>query len=187
MRKFRPVAILLAIQLVITVSLALINPISDYIIRKYGTEYTFATQEAYLNGDFSEYVNITCELKYGFNEGEYGDIQAEYAIIDTDENSLAYISGISDTKPEDKDYINMEGFVIGAVSYYSSGEIKLNNISSETKEIITDVLFDDKFNSFFDGHEVTVSISVYKGKAVANEFYIDGITAEKYIRNLKKG
>lgn len=185
MRKFRPVAILLAIQFIIAVSLALINPITDYAIRKYGTEYTFATQNAYLTGDFSEYVNITCELKYGFNKGEYGDIQAEYAIIDTDENSLAYISEISDTKPEDKDYINMDGFAVGAVSYSTSDDIKLDIVSSETKEIISDILFYDKFNSFFDGHEVTVSISVYKGKAVANEFYIDGIEAEEYIRNLK--
>ncbi len=185
MRKLRPVAILLAIQLVIAVSLALINPITDYAVRKYGTEYTFATKEAFINGDFSEYVYITCELKYGFNEGEYGDIQAEYAIIDTDDNSLAYISGISDTKPEEKDYLNMEGFAIGAVSCYSSDDIKLNNISPEAKEIITDILFYDKFNSFFDGHEVTVSISVYKGRTVANEFYIDGITVEEYIRNLK--
>lgn len=185
MRKFRPVAVLLAIQLGIAVSLALINPITDYVVRRYGTEYIFATKEAYIHGDFSEYVNITCELKYGFNEGEYGDIQAEYAIIDTDENSLAYISEISDTKPEDKDYINMEGFAVGAVSCYSSDDIKLNNISPEAKEIITNILFYDKFNSFFDGHEVNVSISVYKGKTVTNEFYVDGIEAEEYIRNLK--
>ncbi len=185
MRKFRLVAILLLIQIVIAVSLALINPITDYVVRRYGTEYIFATQDAYLTGDFSEYVSITCKLEYGFYEGEYEAVQAEYAIIDTDENSLAYISDVSDTKPEDKDYINMEGFAIGAVSYYSSDEIKLNIISSETKEIITDILFEDKLDTFFDVHEVTVSISVYKGKAVTNELYVDGITAEEYIRNLK--
>lgn len=185
MRKSKPVVILLAIQLVIAVSLALINPITDHIIRKYGTEYTFATNNAYLTGDFSEYVNITCELKYGFNESNYGDIQAEYAIIDTDKNSLAYISEVSNTKPENKDYINMEGLAVGAISYYSSDDIKLNNISPEIKKILDDVLFHDKFNSFFDGHEVTVNISVYKGKAVTNDFYIDGIEAEEYIKNLK--
>ena len=79
----------------------------------------------------------------------------------------------------------MEGFAVGAVSCYSSDDIKLNNISPEAKEIITNILFYDKFNSFFDGHKVTVSISVYKGKTVTNEFYVDGIEAEEYIRNLK--
>ena len=185
MRKFKPVAILLAIQFTIAVSLALINPITDYIIRKYGTEYTFATQETFIGGDFSEYVYITSQLKHDFGESKYSDIQAEYAIIDTDENSLAYISEVSNTKPEDKDYINMEGFSVGAVSYYTSDDIKLNIISSETKEIITDILTNDKFNSFFDGHEVTVSILVYKGRTVANEFYVDGIEVEEYFKNLK--
>lgn len=184
MHKFKPVAILFVIQFVVAVSLALINPITDYIIRKYGTEYTFATQETFIGGDFSEYVDITSQLKHGFDESKYSDIQAEYAIIDTDENSLAYISEISNTKPEEKDYINIDGFA-GAVSYYSSDDIKLNIISTETKEIINDIMINDKFNSFFDGHEVTVSISVYKGKTVANEFYVDGIEVEEYFKNLK--
>lgn len=180
MRNSRSVAILLAIQLVIAVSLALINPISDYVIRKYGTEYIFATKNAYLTGDFSEYVNITCELKYDFNDSDY----AEYAIIDTDENSLAYISETSDTKPEGKDYLNMDGYAIGYVSYFTSDDVKLDLIDIETRELIADYLFEDNLD-FLDGHEVTVSISVYKGKAVANEFYVDGITAEEYIKALK--
>ncbi len=185
MRKFRPVAILLSIQFIIAVSLALINPITDYVVRKYGTEYTFATKEAYLTGDFSEYVAIISKLKYDFNESEYEDVQAEYAIIDTAENSLAYISDVSNTKPKEKNYINMDGFAIGAVAYYTSDEIKLDSISPEARKIITDVFFEDKFNSFFDGHEVTVSISVYKGRAVANTFYVDGIESEEYFRNMK--
>lgn len=185
MRKFRPVAILLVIHIVIAVSLALINPISEYIIRKHGTEYTFATQEAYLCGNFSEYVNISCRLKYGFNEAVYGDIQAEYAIIDTDENSIACISEISDTKPETKDWLDMDGYSVGYISYYNSDELKLDLFSTETQEIITDALFNDKIDSFFDGHEVTVSLSVYKGQSIVNEFYVDGIKAEDFIKNLK--
>lgn len=181
MRKLRPVAILLAIQLVIAVSLALINPIDDFIVRKYGTEYIFATSKAYLTGDFSEYVNIICKLKYDFDESKY---EAEYAIIDTDENSLAYISEASDTKPEGKDYLNMDGHAVGYVSYFTSEDVKLDLIDIETKELIAEHLWKDNLN-LLDGHEVTVSISVYKGKAIANEFYIDGITAEEYIRNLK--
>lgn len=184
MRKFRPVAILLAIQFIVAVSLALINPITDYAVRKYGTEYTFATQNAYLTGDFSEYVNITCRLKYGFNDIEYGDIENVYALIDTDENSLAYISELSGEKPKEKDYLDVDGFAVETVSYYCSEDIKLDLISNEAKEIITDSLWEGKIN-LLDGHEVTVSISVYKGRAVANEFYIDGIEAEEYIRNLK--
>lgn len=181
MRKSRPVAILLAIQLIIAVSLALINPISDYVIRKFGTEYIFATSKAYLTGDFSEYVNITCKLKYDFDKSKY---EAEYAIIDTDENSLAYISETSDTKPEGKDYLNMDGHAVGYVSYFTSDDVKLDLIDIETRELIGDYLFEDNLD-FLDGHEVTVSISVYKGEAVVNEFYVDGITAEEYIRNLK--
>lgn len=184
MRKFRPVAILLAIQFIIAVSLALINPITDYAIRKYGTEYTFATQNAYLTGDFSEYVNITCKLKYGFNDIDFSGTKNVYAIIDTDKNSLAYISGLSGEKPEGKDYLDVVGFAVETVSYYTSDKVKLDLISTKTQEIIMDSLWEGKIN-LLDGHEVTVNISVYKGKAVANEFYIDGIEAEEYIRNLK--
>ena len=184
MRKFRPVAILLAIQFIIAIALALVNPATDYIIRKYGTEYTFATQNAYLTGDFSEYVNITCKLKYGFDDIDFAGIKNVYAIIDTDENSIAYISELSGKKPEDKDYLDVDGFAVETVSYYYSKDIKLDLINTETQEIIMDSLLEGKIN-LLDGHEVTVSISVFKGKAVANEFYIDGITAEEYIRNLK--
>ncbi len=184
MRKSKPVIILLSVQLIIAVALALINPITDYIIRKYGTEYTFATQNAYLTGDFSEYVNITCKLKYGFNDIDFSGIKNVYAIIDTDANALAYLSELSGKKPEDKDYLDVDGFAVETVSYYYSKDIKLDLISTETKEIIMDSLWEGEIN-LLDGHEVTVSLSVYKGKAVANEFYIDGITAEEYIRNLK--
>lgn len=184
MRKFRPVAILLAIQLVIAFALALINPVSDHIIRKYGTEYIFATQKAYLTGDFSEYVQLTCVLKYGSDIFRFANAQRVCATIDTDENSLAYISEVSGKKPESKDYLDVKGYSVETVSYYTSDKIKLDLISTETKEIIADSLWEDDKN-LLDGHEVTVSISVYKGKAVANEFYIDGIEAEEYIRNLK--
>ncbi len=182
MRKFRPVAILLAIQLIIAVSLALINPINDYIIRKKGTEYTFATQEAYLTGDFSSYVEINCRLKFGFDYNRFGYYPEEYGIIDTDKNSLAYISELSRTKPEGKDYLGTDKKSYAYISHFTSDEIKLDLISFETKNV--DFLL-DKDLGFLDNHEVTVNVSVYKGDAVVNEFYIDGIKAEEYLKNLK--
>ena len=184
MRKSRPAAILLAIHLSVAVLLAFVNPINNFVIRKYGTEYTFATHNAYLTGDFSEYVQLTCVLKYGPDIFRFANAQSVYATIDTDENSLAYISEVSGKKPESKDYLDVKGYAVETVSYYTSDKIKLDLISTETKEIITDSLWENDKN-LLDGHEVTVSISVYKGHAVANEFYVDGIEAEEFINNLK--
>lgn len=182
MRKIRPVAILLAIQLIIAVSLALINPINDYIIRKKGTEYTFATQGAYLTGDFSSYIVINCMLKFGFDYNRFGYYPEEYGIIDTDENSLAYISELSHTKPEGKDYLGSDKKSYAYLLHFTSDEIKLDLIGFETKDVDS---LSDKDLSFLDDHEVTVNVSVYKGDAVVNEFYIDGIEAEEYLQKLK--
>ena len=70
MRKSKPAVILLLIHLAIALSLALINPVSDYIIRQKGTEYTFAVDEAWLTGDFINYIEEHPDLisSYAFTE-----------------------------------------------------------------------------------------------------------------------
>ena len=95
MRKLKPVVILLSIQLVIALSLTLINPVSDYVIRRKGTEYTFAVEEAWLTGDFVSYVEANCYIEFRFVYDRFEYHPENYAIIETDENGISYISSLS--------------------------------------------------------------------------------------------
>ncbi len=178
MRKSKPAVILLLIHLAIALSLALINPVSDYIIRQKGTEYTFAVDEAWLTGDFINYIEANCylEFRFGFDRFEYHP--ENYAIIETDENGISYISALSETSPESGDWLGTEEKPFDWFCYYSSDKIDYELIENAFKNID---LFDD-FN-FLDSYEITVKVSVYNGKAVLNSFLVDGVEIEEFFKN----
>lgn len=179
MRKSKPVIILLSIQLLIAVTFALINPINDFIIRTKGTEYTFATQEAALYGDFTDFVEIQCHIKYGFDYDRFEYYPEQYAIIETDENGISNISALSDVKPENKDWLGTEKKPFGFYNWYTQ---KLDYELYE-KGVKNTSFFDRSSLTFSDEYDITVNVSVYKGKAVFNEILVDGVEIEKFIEN----
>lgn len=181
MRKSRSVIILLSIQLIIALSLALINPVSDYVIRRKGTEYTFAVEEAWLTGDFVSYVEANCyiEFRFGYDRFEYHP--ENYAIIETDKNGISYISKLSGIPPENGDWLGTEEKPFDWFCCYSSDKLDYGPFKNAFKNID---LFED-FN-FSDNYEITVKVSVYKGKAVLNTFLVDGIKIEEFLTTLKE-
>jgi len=179
MHKSKPVVIFLAIQLVIAISLALINPITDFIIRQKGTEYTFSVEEAWFTGDFTSYVEANCFLDFRFDFDRFDYHPENYAVIETDENGISYISRLSETPPESGDWIGTEEKPFDYWGYYSSDEIDYSLIE---KNFGNSVLSDDF--DFFKRHNITVKVSVYNGKTAFYAFLVDGVEIEKYLENL---
>lgn len=179
MRKPKPVVILLSVQLIFAIALAFVNPVKDYLIRKNGTEYTFATQEAFLTGNFIDSVTAECHIKYGFDYDRFEFYPQPYAIIETDENGLAYISALSDTPPESGDWLGTEKNHFYCFNFYSK-ELDFNLYENALKN--TD-LFDESFE-FSDKYEITVNISVYKGETVLNAILINGVEIGEFLENI---
>lgn len=180
MRKAKPVIVLLAIQLFVALAIALFNPVKDAIIRAKGTEYTFATQETFLTGDFTEYVNTDCHIKYGFNYDRFGYSPEEYAVIKTDENGLAYISELSFFPPENGDYLGTENKPHTWFSFYS----KELDFELYEKACSSSSLFSGMEFNLSQEYEITVNVSVYKGEAVMNAILVNGVEIEEFINNL---
>lgn len=178
MRKLKPVVILLSIQLVIALSLTLINPVSDYVIRRKGTEYTFAVEEAWLTGDFVSYVEANCYIEFRFVYDRFEYHPENYAIIETDENGISYISSLSGTPPENGDWLGTEEKPFDWYCCYSSDKSDYEAFKKAFKN--TDSF--ENFN-FSDNYEITVKVSVYKGRAVLDSFLVNGVEIEKFIEN----
>lgn len=181
MRKSKPVIILLSIQLVIALSLALINPVSDYVIRRKGTEYTFSVEEAWLTGDFVNYVEANCYIEFRFDFDRFEYHPENYAIIETDENGISYISKLSEIPPENGNWLGTEEKEFDWFCCYSSNKLDYSLIENAFKNID---LFEDF--SFSDSYEITVKVSVYKGKAVLNSFLVDGVEIEEFLTTFKE-
>ena len=108
MRKSKPVLILLSIQLMLVILLAMINPVTNLVVRTFGTEHTFETSEVLYFGDFIDEVRFCCYIKYGFNYSRFDymyDQPERYAVIDTDENGMSYVSALSREKPESGEWL----------------------------------------------------------------------------------
>lgn len=179
MRKAKTILIVLSIQLLIAVSLSLINPISDYIVRIKGSEYTFATEYVEHYGDFTDFVEIQCPIKHGFDkELTYDYYDKQYAIIETDENGLSYISELSDNPPEKGDWLGTEKDHFTHFTWYSQ-KIDYELYEKKAEELFVD--FDWKSKRLSDGYEMTVNVSIYKGKAVLNEIRVNGIEIEEFL------
>lgn len=180
MRKAKPVVILLAIHIFVALSISLFNPIKDAIIRAKGTEYTFATQETYLTGDFTEYINAECHIKYGFDYDRFEYYPEHCAIIKTDENGLAYISELSFYPPESGDYIGTEKHPFAWFNFYS----KELDFELYEKACSSSSLFGGFDFNHLGEYEITVNVSVYKGETVLNAILVDGVEIEEFINNL---
>lgn len=182
MRKSKPVIILLTIHLIIALSLALINPVNDFIIRKKGTEYTFASSEAYLTGDFVNYLEANCYIDFRFDFDRFEYHTEKYAVIETDENGISYISAITDTPPENGDWLGTKEKPFEYFYCFTTDKIDYKIIENS---FVSSDLFEDF--EFSDKHEITVNVSVYKGRAVLNAFLVDGVEIEEFLDNYKEG
>lgn len=175
MRKSKPVVIFIAIQLIIEIILA--NPAEAYFIRKFGTEYTFAVQEAYLTGDFVNYIeaNGYVDCRFEFDRFEYHP--ENYAVISTDENGISYISSITDTPPESGDWLGTKSKDFNYYYHFTTDKIDYENFENSA---LNSDLFDHY--EFADKYEITLNVSVFNGKAVLNEFLVDGVEINEYIK-----
>ncbi|MBQ8782816.1 MAG: hypothetical protein IJZ57_03490 [Clostridia bacterium] len=180
MRKAKPIIIVLSIQLLIAVSLALVNPISDYIVRTKGTEYTFAIEGAEIYGDYTTFVELQCPLKLGFDKDLDNYYDRQYAIIETDESGLSYISALSDNPPEKGDWLGTPKDSFHHFSWYNK---KLDYEIYREAEESTD-FFAAKLTGVSDEYEITVSVFVYKGKAVLNEIQVNGVEIEDFLNKI---
>lgn len=181
MRKAKPILIVLSVQFLIAVSLALVNPISDCVVRTKGTEYTFATEAAEIYGDYEDFVEIQCPIKHSFDkEQAYDYYDKQYAIIETDENGLSYISALSDNPPESGDWLGTEKDSFHHYNwYYQNIDYNLYRIAEESADFLA-----AKISGVSDEYEITVSVFVYKGKAVFNEILVNGVEIEEFLSNL---
>ncbi len=181
MRKAKSVIILISIQFLIAIALTLINPVSDYIVRTKGTEYIFLTDSVELYGDFSDYVELSCSIKIGFDKELVYDYYAkQYAIIETDENGLSYISGVSDNQPREGAWLGNKTDSFHHFTWHS--KTIDYDLFSKAEEIAA--YSDEKMWHISDEYEITLNISVYKGKAVLNKILIDGIEVEEFLNDL---
>ena len=178
MRKSKPVIILLAIQLIIALSLAFINPVCDFIVQKKGTEYTFSVDDAWFTGDFVNTLEANCYLDFRFDFDRHDFHPETHAVIATDENGISYISALSETKPESGDWLGTEEKAFDYYCYFSSEKLDYDLV--EAAFFNTDLLSDFELTENYD---ITVSVSVYKGRAVLNKFLVNGIEIEDFINN----
>lgn len=176
MRKSKPVIILLSIQLAIALILALINPASDFIVRKKGTEHVFALGHTYLTGDFVNFMQANAGIKVTYEVDRFGNHpQKNYAIITTDENGVSYISSLSDEKPESGEWLGTE-----AKSYDYYYVFTSDKIDCELIENNQDLFYEFDFS---DKYEITAKAYVYKGRAVLDSFLVDGVELEDFPEN----
>ncbi len=185
MRKFKPVLILLAIQLVLAIILPFINPACDYIIRTWGEEYIIdisepliinGADEAIISGDI--YCNPKYDIIYFYHDHDY-------AVIEPNENGLYGITELREEKPEDKLYLG--GKNPGGFRPYYRFTQKFNLELLEEDMNSENPLFDpysdkEQINS---DYKITARIIIFKGKARLDTFLVNGVEIEKFLTNKK--
>ena len=183
MRKAKPILAVLSVQLLIAVLLTLVNPVGEYIVRTKGTEYTFATEAVEIYGDYEDYVEIQCPIKHSFDKNQaYDYYDRQYAIIEADENGLSYIAALSDNPPESGVWLGTEKDSFHQFNrYYKRIDYNLYKKAEESADF-----FDTKVSGFSDEYETTVSVYVYKGKAVLNEIRVNGVEIQEFFKSLGK-
>ncbi len=183
MRKLKPVLILLVIQLVIAITLPLIKPVSDLVIRTWGEEYIidishsdsfviYGVDEPRLVGRIC--YNPDYDIYYNFDN-------CNYAVIEPDENGLYRISELVKKKPEGKSYlggINPGGYM-RYIRYEQALSQELIDADSNSENPL--------FNSYSDkeqinpDYKITARIFIFKGKARLDTFLVDGVEIEKFL------
>ena len=179
MRKSKPVIILLSVQLIIALSLALINPVCDYIVRKKGTEFTFSVYNAWFTGDFVNYLEANCYIDFRFDFDRHDYHPEKYAVISTDENGISYISSLSETKPECGDWLGTEEKSFDYFCYFASEKLDYDSVESAFDiNPVSDSELSEKY-------DITVSVSVYKGRAVLDKFLVNGTEIGEFLKSTK--
>lgn len=184
MRKSKPVLILLSIQLILVILLAMINPVTNLVVRTFGTEHTFETSEVLYFGDFIDEVRFCCYIKYGFDYSRFDymyDQPERYAVIDTDENGMSYVSALSREKPESGEWL---GTSKEPYAWYDSFK---KTVDAELFQKVFDAnppVFDGETLEVNPEYKFTVKAHVYKGIAVFDEMRINGVEVEEFLKNL---
>lgn len=182
MRKAKVILIVISIQLLVAVSLALINPVGDYIVRTKGTEYIFLTEGVEIYGDYTTFMELQCPIKMEFDKDRNDYYDKQYAIIKTDKNGLSCISELSDNPPPKGDWLGTAKNDFHHFCWYSQ---KIDyNLFSKAEEIVA--YSDEKMWHVSDEYEITLNVSVYKGKAVMNEIQINGVEIEEFLNTVVK-
>lgn len=184
MRKIRPVVILFSIQLIFVFALAMINPVTNLVVRTLGTEHTFDASETLCFGDFIDDVRFCCYIKYSFDynrfDYKYGDAE-RYAVINTDENGFSYISAFSHEKPESGEYL---GTSKKTYAWYDNFEKSIDaGLFKKVFDANPPMFIGEKL-TVHPYYKFTVKVHVYKGIAILDEMYVNGVEIEKFIKNL---
>lgn len=183
MRKSKPVIILLSIQLIFSVAVALINPVTNLIVRTFGTEHIFETSEVLYYGNLDDETIINCRIKYGFEydrfEYVYG-VSERYAVIGTDENGLSYISSLSHSKPESGDYLGTGKYTY---PWYDNFEKAVDSNLFKKVFSINPPMFHDEDLTLHPDYKFTVKVHIYKGTAILDEVYVNGVELDEFLKN----
>ena len=179
MRKSKPIIILLSIQLVFALLLAAYNPTKDFVIRTFGTEYTFAVENLAYYGNFIDDMQLHCYIKSDIPD-DYAHPLANgrYGIIETDKNGLYYISLSTDQKPENDKYIKSKG---DGVFYFSSPYMVLDYEIFELGETTNPPLFIRENLTTSTEYEITASAYIFQGQIRLKEIYVDGIEIIEFL------
>lgn len=184
MRKSKPVIILLSVQLVFALLLAAYNPTKDILIRTFGTEYTFAVEHLAYYGNFTDDMQLHCNIKSEIPD-DYAHPLAngKYGIIETDENGICYISLSTDQKPENDKYIKSKG---DGVFYFDSPYMAVDYKTFELGETTDPPLFITSNLTTSTEYEITASAYVFHGQIRLKEIYVDGIEIIEFLKTQKE-
>ncbi len=185
-KKFS-VIILAVIQLIFCISLAIYNPVLNWLIDKNGKEYYFkfnyvSYYELYDdNSDVSQIV-LCCYYDASNDEFSTDYKLGKYAAIKTDSNGFSLISNISDKKPKDTPYIKNPKNVIKLTKSF---DFTFDENIAEKLSLLG--IFRGSYwrGDYSSENEITVKMKIYNGYySDIGEIYIDGIPIGDYITNL---
>lgn len=177
MRKCRPVIILLSVQLAFAIALALVTPVTDFIVRTKGTEHTLDVSEVWTIGE----SRISCRIKHR-SDYDWTEYHPEnYALIETDENGISYISELSEARPEAGEYI---GTKKKPFHWYEYFEAKTEQELLMKAFSLDPPMFYGEDLTVHPDYKFTVKVHIYKGMALLDDVYVNGVELEEFFENI---
>ena len=94
-------------------------------------------------------------------------------------NGISYISSLSETKPECGDWLGTEEKSFDYFCYFASEKLDYDSVESAFDiNPVSDSELSEKY-------DITVSVSVYKGRAVLDKFLVNGTEIEEFLKSTK--
>ena len=172
-KKFS-VLILAVIQVVFCISLPAIEPGTEWVVEKFGTDYYLKIASIHYSDDIG-YIVFNFRLYCDWQNSQddlYCDIfEDQYGIIKTDEKGVSRLSDFTFSRPEKEEYIKGH-FETAHCSYFTE-----TVPSDETAEALVSLGIPLRNNYYhiipeYEGnHDLALKVRVYNGL-----FSIDGIT-----------